>query len=279
MAIDQLETFMAAIRRLESNSYDGNYSAQGEPITNPDSMYYRQRAYGAYQIMPGNWPSWSQNAGIGGAPITSKAAQDRVARFVMEALYNEFHDWQLVAVAWFAGRDAARMAQREGASTLAEVKDVTGYSAESYYHQIPEYMTEASARGYGPNLPRIDEVAGMLDPQAQASIEGERLGTHTYGVTTPGISGTYPTPDSSGFRGFYPTVPPSDQLQGFLSQPPAGGDQVATASPLYMNLVSLMDSLSNAVAGGSRSAIDLSPTPFDQQLEARPEGVSQEQET
>ena len=67
-SIDDLNQFMASIRRRESGSYAGNYNAQGPTIRSTTSMYYGERAYGAYQIMPGNWSSWSAQAGYGGLP-------------------------------------------------------------------------------------------------------------------------------------------------------------------------------------------------------------------
>ena len=48
--LDELEVFMAAIRRLESGSFQGNYTIHG-PV-NPGGL---GTAKGAYQIIDGTW--------------------------------------------------------------------------------------------------------------------------------------------------------------------------------------------------------------------------------
>lgn len=93
MGIEGLDAFMLAIGGAESG---GNYNA-----TNKDSG-----AHGKYQIMPSNWPAWSREAGIPGAPQTP-ANQERVARFKMAQYYRQFGSWGAVAVAWYAGPGAA----------------------------------------------------------------------------------------------------------------------------------------------------------------------------
>ncbi len=84
-----IDDFMQAISGQESG---GNST-----IVNDDSG-----AHGIFQIMPGNWPSWSREAGIPGAPRTA-GNQIRVARFKMLQYYRQFGSWEAVAVAWYSG--------------------------------------------------------------------------------------------------------------------------------------------------------------------------------
>ena len=85
-----LARFMYAVGQVESG---GNYRAR-----NPVSG-----AYGKYQIMPSNWPSWAR-AYLG----TSKARQtprnqERVAAGKFTSLHRSLDSWRRVAYRWLTG--------------------------------------------------------------------------------------------------------------------------------------------------------------------------------
>jgi hypothetical protein len=84
-----LEQFMAALSGQESG---GDYSARNG----------RTGAYGRFQIMPSNWPSWSAEAGLAGAEPTPEN-QDRVAAFKLQQYYDKFGNWEDVASTWYSG--------------------------------------------------------------------------------------------------------------------------------------------------------------------------------
>lgn len=90
------------MRRLFGQESGGDYTA-----TNPDSG-----AYGKYQIMPSNWPSWAAEAGIPGQPPTPEN-QERVARFKIQQYYNTFGNWADVASVWYSGRPISQMSAEE----------------------------------------------------------------------------------------------------------------------------------------------------------------------
>ena len=140
MALDQLPQFMASIRRLESGSFDGNYQAVGPTVRT--GQYAGDNAYGAYQIMQRNWDSWAAEAGYAGADIRDPAAQDAVARYKFEQLYNKYGSWDLVAIAWFAGESRAQKAARRGVDSLSGVADVTGTDVPQYVSTIRQYMSQ-----------------------------------------------------------------------------------------------------------------------------------------
>ena len=98
MALDELPVFMAAMRRIESGAFGGNYG-----ITKTGSL-------GAYQISAPNWNKWAAEAGVDGADWRSQAAQDTVAVFKMRQFYDRYGDWRLVQVAWLYGTDSADVA-------------------------------------------------------------------------------------------------------------------------------------------------------------------------
>lgn len=108
-----IDAFMAAVSEQESG---GDYTAQ-----NPGG------AYGKYQIMPANWPSWSERAGLGRNAPRTPENQEIVARHVMMEYYQRFGNWRDVAIAWFAGPGAVGAANAErrsdGSLTVREYAD------------------------------------------------------------------------------------------------------------------------------------------------------------
>lgn len=175
MALGELNTFMAAMRQMETRSFEGRYLQRGPVITDPESVYYGQRALGAYQIMPGNWPAWAAEAGIPGADWRSPAAQDAVARHKFTQYYRQFGDWRLVAIAWFAGPSRAARAAEEGIESVGGIRDVLGTTVAQYVTQVSDYMRQAVDEGYAPE--RAESVVDRLDPQASESVKRERKRT------------------------------------------------------------------------------------------------------
>jgi hypothetical protein len=85
-----LDRFLYALGEIESG---GNYTARNS-VTG---------AYGKYQIMPSNWPTWARlYIGSSTAPQTP-ANQERVARGKVTALYHWLDTWPNVAHWWLTG--------------------------------------------------------------------------------------------------------------------------------------------------------------------------------
>lgn len=122
MGLEQLPSFMAAIRRMESGSYEGNYS-----VVNSIG------ARGAYQILTDNWASWAKQAGIPGADWRDPRAQDTVARYKMIEYYNRYGSWDLVAMAWHGGPGTVAeylQTGQLGPRTTSYVSRYAGHMAE-----------------------------------------------------------------------------------------------------------------------------------------------------
>ena len=120
-----INAFMRAISGQES---DGNYD-----LTNSDSG-----AAGAFQIMPDNWATWAQDAGLSpDAPMTPEN-QDRVARNKMLEYYNKFGNWRDVAIAWYAGEGAVGYSE--------EAKNRPQYSNGNEYPSINAYADSVMSR-------------------------------------------------------------------------------------------------------------------------------------
>lgn len=118
---EDVDRFMAAISGQESG---GNYNA-----TNASSG-----ASGKFQIMPANWSSWAQEAGLGANAPRTPENQDKVARSKMQQYYNQFGNWRSVAEAWYGGPGAV------------------GYSAatkqrkQGQYPSISDYANQVMSR-------------------------------------------------------------------------------------------------------------------------------------
>ncbi|MFA6135546.1 MAG: hypothetical protein WC869_16150 [Phycisphaerae bacterium] len=177
---------MDAISGQESG---GDYGAE-----NPDSG-----AYGRFQIMPANWPSWSAEAGIPGAP-QSAANQDRVARFKMQQYYNQTGSWEDVASMWYSGqpRSEVNLTRRQGEN--------------GEYPSIGEY---------------IDQVMGRLGGSsggANGPVNGRAAtapGTTGSGGNTYGIYNNLSDTPSWGFGNL-------DDILGSVLQPGSGGSGSGT---------------------------------------------------
>ncbi len=70
-----------------------------------EAVNNRTGARGKYQVLPENWPAWSQEAGLpSGSPMTPEN-QEFVARFKLRQYYDKYGA-RGAAVAWYAGEGA-----------------------------------------------------------------------------------------------------------------------------------------------------------------------------
>ncbi|MEO3387317.1 phage tail length tape measure family protein, partial [Mesorhizobium sp. CAU 1741] len=168
---DNLSSFAAAIRKIESGSYAGNYSAQG-PIIRSGS-YAGDRAYGAYQVMGNNIASWTKE--VLGHSLTisefvaDRAAQDAVFFKKFGASVDKFGSFADGASVWFSGRPLSR----------------AGNSSDGY-NTVPQYVqkAEGALAGYPGGL-----KAGVSDGMVDAN---RRLANSTQApaaASAPGVAG------------------------------------------------------------------------------------------
>lgn len=145
-----LGTFMAAIRRLESGSFAGNYNATGR-------MVRGDHAVGAYQIMSRYWDTWAAEAGIPGANWRNPQAQDRVAAHRMQRYFEAFGDWDLVALAWYAGTGSVRTVLERGYDGPGSIQNP---HIRQYVQEIRGYSEEASRQEW--TAPRLEGNLGVV---------------------------------------------------------------------------------------------------------------------
>lgn len=130
------EAFINAIAGQESS---GNYNAE-----NGDTG-----AYGKYQILPSNWPSWAEEAGIGADAPRTPENQEIVARFKLGQYYDKYGA-RGAAIAWYGG---------EGALNYSEEALNRKQGDNGEYPSINEYADEVLGRmGNVADSVRIDDT-------------------------------------------------------------------------------------------------------------------------
>ena len=122
-------------------------------------------AYGKYQIMPSNWPSWAQRYLGDSKAKPTPANQEKVAARQVQTLYKGLHSWRRVAYWWLTGSsqrerlvDARHALRRQGHALLQEgrrrrpsrgaphVKPASAISERSAGHLHGPWKTRAAPR-------------------------------------------------------------------------------------------------------------------------------------
>jgi len=165
-----LDTYAAAIRKIESGSYGGNYGAQGQVVTS--GMYAGDRAYGAYQIMGNNIASWTKEV-LGQSMTISqflgdKMAQDKVFYAKFGQSVDKYGSVADAISVWFSGRPLSRAG-----------------NASDGYNTVPEYVSkvQSAADAYPGGLPKAVSD-GMVDATKRIRV-GNNF-QDTYDVAAPG---------------------------------------------------------------------------------------------
>lgn len=141
---EEFQSFLSAISGQESG---GDYSSRNK----------RTGASGKYQIMPGNWPSWAEEAGLPKlAPMTPEN-QEKVAAFKLKQYYDKYGP-EGAAKAWYAGEGSL------GYSDLA-LNRRQGYGKEP---SINEYASNVLKR-MGLGVPSLGP--GRKNPYAATPLK------------------------------------------------------------------------------------------------------------
>jgi len=159
--LGDIAAYAKAIQSIESG---GNYGALG-PLTRTGD-----RAYGAYQVMGANIPSWTKGAtGSSLSPsefLGNKSAQDAVFEKYFGASVSKYGNPQDAASVWFTGRP---LAQGAGAA------DVLGTTGSGYVDKFNKALGSATENlgGFGNGLGKIGEsLSSSFFPAAPAASGG-----------------------------------------------------------------------------------------------------------
>ncbi len=134
----QVSSFMASVRRQQSGTYDGNYDER------------TREGIGAYGIAAQNWRIYATAAGLHKANWRDPRAQDTVARAKITSDFQKYGDWSLVAVAWYAGNEAADAIQNRGFKVDdALIRKVAGGDTADYVAGVLKNGNEVTDSEWG----------------------------------------------------------------------------------------------------------------------------------
>jgi hypothetical protein len=167
--LSQLERYAQAIRNLESRG-SGGYSALG-PLTKKGD-----RAYGAYQVMGDNIPSWTKDV-IGQALtpdqfLANRDVQDAVFRAQFGKNVEKYGNPYDAASVWFTGRP---MGSASGAS--ADILGTTGNKYVNNFRKelgvpMPSAPANKGATQMLPMMPKQEPKSFLQMLGLQKQIEG-----------------------------------------------------------------------------------------------------------
>lgn len=107
--LEDLSAARESLAAIESRG-SGDYVAIGPVVEK--GMYKGQRAYGRYQVMEGNIPSWTKEA-LGESLTTeeflnNEKAQDAVVEYQLKKSFNRYGNYEDAASVWFTGKPASK---------------------------------------------------------------------------------------------------------------------------------------------------------------------------
>ena len=170
-----LADFLEAIHQAEGTGY-GSVGQTVNGVT----------PFGHYGMLQENWPSWSAAAGIRGHDMFDPAAQDRVAGFFGQKLFQRYGSWDMVAGAWFAGQQTADFFMRNGKG----VKGFTAPETQEFLNRFTSAYESIQGSDANPQVPVsalkwINNVGGggqgWINP-----IAGESEYSNSFQVARPG---------------------------------------------------------------------------------------------
>lgn len=210
----------------------GSPTAGGYSAVNPDSG-----ASGRFQIMPSNWASWAQEAGLGPNAAMTPQNQEIIARNkISQYLADGNGDPAYVAVAWYAGEGTAKAFQADPSNPKWQKPQGKYPSIASYAQSIagkmavtvPGTLATQSMAGQVGNLP--------ADTGTTGTIYGSTDPNYPYSSGVSGIAaggaGGGSVPLSSGQSSAGGSVPfgPGLNAQGQSTLPPPSTTQVPTGT-------------------------------------------------
>lgn len=223
-----LTSFAAAIRKIESGSYEGNYSARGPMVRS--GMYAGDHAYGAYQVMGKNIASWTKEA-LGHSLtiqqfVADSAAQDRVFYHKFGQSVDKFGTFADGASVWFSGRPLSQAGNRsDGYNTVPQYVQKAQAALDNYPGGLKAGVSDGMmdytrrVQAQTPTAPaQVPGVAGQTDMNAMLGIGGAAFGAFAGGFQ----SGSPLGGALSGAMAGYGAVPMIQQAFPAMSGAAAG---------------------------------------------------------
>lgn len=153
-----LDLFKKGIAGVESSN---NYKAIGPATSSGD------KAYGKYQVMGANIPSWTEEAGLGRMTpqqfLSSPDAQEKVFEFQSMKNYGKYGNWDDVASVWFSGSPLSNNTSSDGYNTVpqyvAKVRTAMGVPAQPTTLSM---VTDPNVKLYGDEYLRLGRPQDYL---------------------------------------------------------------------------------------------------------------------
>ena len=128
-----------ALRLSETEGEENPYIAEGKEITNSESMYFGERALGAYGVMPTNVPEFTKK--YGGKKLTveefknNPKMQDKVAKQFFLQNFKKYGNLDDVVSVWFTGDPLDQAINRDASDGFLDIK---GYRARfsNFYNEL-----------------------------------------------------------------------------------------------------------------------------------------------
>jgi len=161
-------TIFDALEAISSIESSGNYQATSIPSKNGD------RAYGRYQIMGRNIPSWSKEVLGQSISIQDFLAnpqyQDMIAASKLQDSKDKFGTWEDAASVWFTGKPLA---------TAGNPSDIYGTTNSMYqdrfsralYKNVQTTAKKSADRPFGATLEAIAEIGNAPDKTKQRNLK------------------------------------------------------------------------------------------------------------
>lgn len=153
---EPLTDFDSLVRAIGGQESGGNYEAKNA----------RTRASGKYQIMPENWPSWAEEAGIGKNAEQTPENQETVARYKLKQYYDKYGA-RGAAIAWYAGEGAVAY----GTDALNRKQ---GNGDEPSINEYADSVLERMEGGRTPKTMSLDEQNRVFQQYEVARNAAER---------------------------------------------------------------------------------------------------------
>ena len=134
-----IDRAVEALKLSETQGEEDPYTAEGEEITDADSMYFGEKAIGAYGVMPSNVPEFTKK--YGGKKLTieefknNPKMQDKVAKQFFLQNFKKYGNLDDVVSLWFTGDPLDEAVSRDASDGFIDVK---GYRKRfsNFYNEL-----------------------------------------------------------------------------------------------------------------------------------------------
>ncbi|MCO5080875.1 MAG: phage tail length tape measure family protein [Rhizobiaceae bacterium] len=264
-----LQTYAAAIRKIESGSYAGNYGAMGRVITNPNSRYYGDRAYGAYQVMGGNIPAWTQE--VLGTSMSIKqflgdqSAQDKVFYAKFGQSLQKFGNAADAVSVHFTGKPVAAAGNvNDGSNTNAQYISKFNAAMSGLPDAVRTGATVGTAKGAQEGT--FDAWAGLREvstgKQGASGGVGSGFGQTALGLLSAGLGGF-----STGYQSASPLM---GALGGAVQGFGAGMQMTAVLGSIAGPIGAVVGGIAGLIGGlmGARAKLKAAKRELEKQMNA-----------